>query len=368
MNTAEKRATAGLWSIQGIGPVTLQEIRHKMGSLGELLEKPPAAWAALISFQGDAYQRLMALPSLAAAADAVEAHCQAHHTRILFPGDPAFPERLEHIPGAPAMLFAFGDGAEAPPRRRLAIVGTRHPMPGVLGRVEDIADEAASAGLGIISGAAVGIDQAAHRGALRAQGETWAFMGCALDQIDAAQRNISRAILDQGGTLFSEFPPGFRANLNSFTLRNRLISGSSDAVLVVRAPLKSGALNTAQNAVDQGRPLLVTASDPWDLTAAGSNKLIKDGKAKLHLDLKDLWNALGLTGSLSPQEFAPLDLNDLSPTARVLFDRLGRGGSDFETLQCDLPELTSGQISAALVELEVFGAVLHKGGRRYEKR
>lgn len=368
MDTAERRATAGLWSIQGVGPVTLAQIRKRQGPLGELLEKPPAAWAPFIEWQGEAYERLMALPCLAAAADAVERACNEHQARILFAGDDAFPSRLETLSDAPPMLFVFGPAADAPPRRRLAIVGTRNTATGLEPRVEDNAAEAARYGLCIVSGAARGIDQAAHRGALRVGGETWAFLGCALDQIDERQREICQAILNGGGTLLSEYPPGFRANLNSFTLRNRLISGASDAVLVVRAPMKSGALHTAEAATKQGRPLLVTPGEPWDDTAKGSNQLLREGKARLHLDVTDLLDAAGLTGSMSPSEPVELDLSQLSVAARLLLDRLRKGAADFEALQCALPTLTSGELSGALVELEVFGAVLHKGGRRYEKR
>jgi DNA processing protein len=369
MDTAERRATAGLWSVQGIGPVTLEAIRRRVGPLADLLERPPSAWASFIDWQGEAFERVTALPSLAVAADRVERACKEMQAKILFSGDPGFPSRLELIPEGPPMLFAFGPGADAPPRRRLAIVGTRTMAAGFGPRVEEIAQDAGLYGLGVISGAARGIDQAAHRGALKVGAETWAFLGSALDEIDAPQREICQQILDAGGTLFSEFPPGFRSNLHSFILRNRLISGASDAVLVVRAPAKSGALNTADHAQAQGRPLLVTAAEPWDVTALGSNELLREGKAQLHLDITDVLKAVGLTGSLSQAEVvASIDPAELSEPARLLLAHLGRGSDDFEGLQGVFPALTSGQLSAALVELEVFGAVLHKGGRRYEKR
>lgn len=369
MDTAEKRATAGLWSVQGVGPVTLDVIRKRLGPLGDLLEKPPSAWASLVDWKGDAYERVSALPSLAVAADRVERRCKEMQAQILFSGDSGFPARLEGIPDAPPMLFAFGPGADAPPRRRLAIVGTRDIAAGFAPRVEEIAADVGLCGLGVISGAARGIDQAAHRGALKVGAETWAFLGSALDEIDALQREICQKILDAGGTLFTEFPPGFRSNLHSFILRNRLISGASDAVLVVRAPKKSGALNTADNAKKQGRPLLVTAADPWDVTAEGSNELLRKGEAQLHLGVEDVLHAVGITGSMSQAEVTmPFELSELSEPARLVLQRLGRAPDDFEGLQCAFPALTSGEISAALVELEVFGAVLHKGGRHYEKR
>lgn len=368
MDTAERRATAALWSIQGVGPVTLRAIRNRAGPLGELLEQPVSAWAPLVPWRGELWARVMSLGTLAVAADRLEQRCRALGAKILFSGAPAFPARLDGIPDPAPLLFAFGPAAAAPPRRRLAIVGTRRVDRGSLERIREVAAEAARHGLGIVSGAAVGVDQAAHFGAIDMKEETWAFLGSALDEIDFAQQSIVATILKIGGTIFSEFPPGFRSNLNSFTLRNRLISGASDAVLVFRAPEISGALHTARAALEQGRPLLATPGDPWNERAVGTNRLLREGLARPHLDVGDLLQAVGLTGSLSPSQPVAVDLSALSPLAAEVLSELARGSSDFEGLQAALPGPTSGQLSAALVELEVFGAVLHKGGRRYEKR
>ena len=369
MDTAERRATAGLWSIQGIGPVTLSEICARVGPLGELLEKPVSSWAPLIPWRGETLAYVMAVGTVARAADRLEKTCRAQAVRILFSGDPAFPNRLPDISKPPAVLFAHGPCGEGPPRRRLAIVGTRYVDKSSLERLAFAAREAAGHGLCIVSGAAWGCDTAAHEGALAAKGETWAFHGSALDQLDPAPLRLSQEIVASGGSIFSEFPPGFRANLNSFTLRNRLIAGASDAVLIFRAPVKSGALSTAECALEQRKPLLATPGDPWNPSAMGSNALLQSRKARPHIDFSDLWEAVGLGGSISPQEPVPMmDLTDLSPLAAEVLAHLARGAADFEELLVALPSVDSGHLSAALVELEVFGAVLHKGGRRYEKR
>lgn len=368
MDTAERRATAALWSFPGVGPVTLREVRKHVGSLGELLHRPVSEWAPLVPWHGASFAHVMAAGTLAFAAERLEERCRAHGARILFSGDPAFPWRLEDIPKAPALLFAFGPGAEGPARRRLAIVGTRRIDNACFARAHAIAAEAARFGLCVVSGAAEGTDTAAHLGAIAAKGETWAFMGSALDELDSSPRRVAQQIIDKGGTVFSEFPPGFRANKNSFTHRNRLISGASDAVLVFRAPLKSGALHTAKAAVLQGRPVVVTPGDQWDPRCEGSNALLRDGVAQVHVDLGDLLKAVGLDGSISPQTPIALDLSQLSPRAAEVLALLGQGSSDFEGLQGSLPAASSGELSSALVELEVFGAVVHKGGRRYEKR
>ncbi len=368
MNTAERRATAALWSIRGVGPVTLREVGARLGPVGELLDQPVERWAAFVPWRGDAQAHVAGIGSLAGQADRLEAHCAREAMQIVFPGDAPWPARLDSVQDAPPLLFMRGPGANAPCRRRLAIVGTRTPDPGAAERLARIAAEAARHGLGIVSGAAVGIDQAAHHGALEAKGETWAFLGSALDEIDAPQQPIVLAMLSQGQTIFSEFPPGFRSNRSSFKLRNRLISGASDAVLVFRAGKGSGALYTAEAALGQRRPVLATPGDPWNAAAEGSNWLLREGRARPHLDVTDLLSAVGLDGSLSPPEPVAVVFEELSAGARTVLDLLSRGSCDFEGMLQSLPDFSSGKLSATLVELEVLGAVVHKGGRRYEKR
>lgn len=367
MDTADKRATAALWSVRGVGPVTLAGIRNKVPSLGELLERPIREWRERFEWRGGAVEHLSALTTLAQRADWLEAKCRAQLVEIVFPDHPAWPDKLNSIPDPPALLFCRGPGARAPRRRRLAVVGPRVPEPGLTERARDIAAQAAQL-LGIVSGAAEGIDTAAHQGAIREKGETWAFMGSGLDELDETPRATARFIINNGGTVFSEFPPGFRPNRSSFRRRNRLISGASDAVLVIRAALESGSLHTAQSAKDQGRPLLVTPAEPWNEAAAGSNALLREDHVRPHLDVNDLIRACGLSDSLSSEKPVPFDASSLEGPAREVFDLLGRGAADFEGLLAELGHLNSGQVSAALTRLEVLGAVIHKGSRRYEKR
>jgi DNA processing protein len=369
MQSAEQRATLGLWSIRGVGPVTVGAIRKTLGpQLAGLLDEPVESWAPLVEMRADIFESVMQAGSLAASAERAERACRAHQARILFPEDLAFPSGLKDIPDAPAVLFAFGPAGDGPPRRKLAIVGTRSLEAGLERRIRDISREAAANGLCIVSGAAQGTDQAAHRGALDAKGQTWAFLGCALDEIDVAQQEITRQIIASGGTVLSEFPPGFRANKNTFKIRNRLISGASDAVLIFRAPIPSGALHTATYALEQRRPLFATPADPWCQVAKGSNDLLRLGLAKAHVDVNDLLEAVGLKGEVAKPDSVPQDLTGLGDLAKRVLTQLQLGAADFDGLLSAIPAIGSGELSAALVELEVFGAVVHKGGRTYEKR
>lgn len=357
-----------MWSIRGVGPATLKDLEDRHGPPGPLLEVPVERWAGAVEWHGEAAGLLAQWGVLARVADALEARCRATSQVPIFPGDEAWPARLLEI-DAPPVLFLRGPGAAVTPRRRVAVVGTRTPDWGAREQVKLFAGLLAEAGLGVVSGAAVGIDQAAHRGALQAKGESWAFMGAALDQIDAPQRPIAAELLAGGGSLFSQFPPGCRSNASTFIQRNTLISGASDAVLVARAPAKSGALYTAAAAITQQRPLLAMPGDPWTKQAAGCNDLLKGG-ARLCLVVGDVLEAVGLEGTLTPPAPpppAPLDLGGLSPGARQVLGALDEGPRDFEALEA-AAGVASGTLSAALVELELAGVVLQRPGRRYEKR
>lgn len=366
MDTGEKRALAALWSIRGVGPVTLGALRSRFGALEALLHQPTGQWVPLCPWHRHALEELAAVRTLEERAASLDAWCRGRGARVLFPGEAGWPERLSDVPDAPPVLFAEGPGFEAPRRRRVAIVGSRTVDDVALRYLRGFALQLARAGVGIVSGGALGSDQAAHFGALDAEGETWAVLGNALDEIDAPQQALVKAMRDAGQTLFSQFPPGFRANANSFVQRNAIISGVADAVLVFRAGEKSGALHTATFAREQGRPLLVTPGHPWDVTAQGSNALLRDGATPV-LRPQHVLDALGVSASLSPREVPAFDPSVLSEGARQVWDALTTA-TEFDELIVRLPSLTPGKISAALVELEVRGGVQHLGSRRYEKR
>ena len=180
----------------------------------------------------------------------------------------------------------------------LAVVGSRRPEPAVLLNTRRFVAQVARGGAGIVSGAAVGVDQAAHFGALDASMPTWAFVGSALDELDPAQARLLPALLDGGGMVYTELPPGVRASRQSFPRRNRLISAAADAVIVLRAAFRSGSLHTAVAAVAQGRPVLAWPGE-WNAPLAeGCNRLLRGGHARLCLEPGDAWRALGLPGTM----------------------------------------------------------------------
>jgi DNA processing protein len=405
----QRRAVLALWSVPGIGPKTLEALSRR-ASLEELLELPTAAWAHDAGLTPKVVEALLALGSLAPAADRLEERARAGSMEWAVPGDPLYPARLLGLHDAPAVLFGRGEVSPVP-LPRLAMVGTRKLGPSGFERARSLARDLAALGIGVVSGAAEGTDQACHHGALDSRGETWAFMGAALDQLGASQAALAPRILDGGGAVFSELPPGTAADRTTFPRRNRLISGAADAVLVFRAGEKSGTLHTARYAREQGRALLVVPGDPWGAETAGCNQLLREGASacwtaeQIAQALLEEWApapaapalvSYGLSVRMGPpwdrEEYAsrwtarrspagstpwtpdlfeaPSAARELltrvSAAARTAYAALDRGPESFENLLSDA-KLPSAALSAALCELELIGLVVQHPGKRYEK-
>jgi DNA processing protein len=247
------------------------------------------------------------------------------------------------------------------------MVGSRHPDPGFLPWARRFAAEVAGAGVGVVSGAAEGVDRAAHWGAMDAGEQTWAFLGSALDELDPAQASLAPHLVERGGLLYSELPPGVRASPVTFPRRNRLISGASDVVLVLRAGDGSGSLYTAHAALQQGRPLLALPGEIDNPAARGTNGLIRTGAARLCLGAGDVWRALGMavqSKGRPPEETG--GLAQLSEEARAAYALLASSPQGFEAVLARA-QMDSAALTSALCELELRGLVVQHPGKRYEK-
>lgn len=367
-NGEARLATLGLWAVPGIGPKALESIRGLFdGNLGAVLRAPIGEWSREVKLSATSRQCLSQVESLGELGQQLAARAKRDGVGIAFPGEAAFPGNLVGLPDAPPVLFYRGTPSS--PRRRIAMVGSRHPDQGFLPFAQRFAHEVAEAGLGVVSGAAQGVDRACHLGALEVGAETWAFLGSALDELDPAQAKLLPSFLKRGGMFYSELPPGVRASASTFPRRNRLISGAADAVLVLRAGETSGALYTAKAAVDQGRPLLAFPGESTNEAALGCNLLIRSGRARLCLSASDVWLAVGLNPKLAvkPSPAAmPWDLKALSRQAQRAYQLLDRRPRSFDELHGDC-EMSSAALISALCELELTGLVIQYPGKRYER-
>ena len=360
---AERDALLALWAVPGVGSVGLGEVRRWAdGRWADLVATPVRDWVDAIPLADAVRDRMRGLRSLRAVAEVVRERAAQGQMQVVHHGDAGYPERLTEVADAPPVLFLRG--TVGPPRRRLALVGTRHPEQGFLRRAREFAAVVALRGAGVISGAAAGVDRACHLGALDAGGETWAFLGSALDSLDAAQERLVPAILDAGGAIYSELPPGIRASRQTFPHRNRLISGSADAVVVLRAGEQSGALHTVHAARKQGRPVLAWPGEVWAEAARGCNLLLLHRIARPCLSPEDALRAAGLDGSMPAP--VPGEVPLLSPAARSVYALLSRTPRALEELEAD-SALGTGELISALCELELLGLAFQSPGKRYER-
>ncbi|HMM54074.1 MAG TPA: DNA-processing protein DprA [Candidatus Desulfobacillus sp.] len=281
---------------------------------------------------------------------------------ILTLADGAYPQKLLETPDPPTLLYVRGR-AELLNTPAIAIVGSRNATPQGLLNAEAFAAALAEAGLTVVSGLALGIDAAAHRGGLRAAGSTVAVIGTGIDRIyPAGNRDLARDIAVRGA-IVSEFPLGTPALKENFPRRNRILSGLALGCLVVEAAERSGSLITARLAGEQGRDVFAIPGSIHSPLAKGCHKLIKQG-AKLVDDAGDILDELGIAGKGRSAQAANRD----KPAAdeRRLLDCLGYDACDVDTLAARAG-LTAEKLYAILLRMELDGRIASLPGGRFQR-
>ncbi len=273
-----------------------------------------------------------------------------------------YPALLKELPEAPPVLYIRGT-LTAEDNWAVAIVGTRKATAYGRDTAYQLAGELAQAGLTIVSGLALGVDAAAHQGVLDAGGRTLAVLPCGIDAVYPPEhRQLAQRIARQGA-LITEFPPGTLAESKNFPPRNHLISGLSLGVIVVEAPLKSGALLTADSAAEQGREVFAVPGQTTSAGSKGSNRLIQDG-AKLVMSADDVLNELNMTRG-TPQTRA--EVSKIAPAneqERLIINSLGDGPLHIDDL-CRLLTLPVAVVSSTLALMELKGMVRQIGSMQY---
>ena len=278
---------------------------------------------------------------------------------ILTLADNAYPQSLLEIADPPNVLYVRGNAALLQ-TRGLAMVGSRNATPQGLQTAENFAKTLAGRGLCIISGLALGIDAAAHRGALAAGGETIAVIGTGADRIyPARNKELALAIVEQGA-IVSEFPLGTPAIAANFPRRNRIISGLSRGVLVVEAAPESGSLITARLAGEQGREVFAIPGSIHSPVARGCHKLIKQG-AKLVETAQDVLEELGdINQQVVTSE------SSTSSEENPLLVALGHDPCTLDEL-VERTGLRADQLLGELLTLELSGQLATLPGNRYQR-
>ncbi|MEI7430187.1 MAG: DNA-processing protein DprA [Betaproteobacteria bacterium] len=277
---------------------------------------------------------------------------------IITLADQDYPRALLEIPDPPSLLYVRGR-RELLNCQSLAIVGSRTPTPQGIQNAERFASAFSESGLLITSGLALGIDAAAHRGALAANGNTVAFIGTGIDRIYPARNRDLTIEISKCGAIVSELPIGTPVMASNFPRRNRLISGFSLGVLVVEAAIESGSLITARLACEQDREVFAIPGSIHSPQSRGCHKLIKQG-AKLVETAQDVLEELHLNiNSTHPEHsFTASEVNFLT---NMGFDPCGLDDLAFRT------GLTADAISVQLLQMELQGRVAVLPGGRYQQ-
>ncbi len=271
-----------------------------------------------------------------------------------------YPDLLKEISGAPAVLFARGN-LKLLSRPQIAMVGSRNPTPVGCDIAHKFAEHFSNTGFTVTSGLAIGIDAAAHRGALLGVGNTIAVLGNGLDSIyPASHRGLAHDIVEQQGALISEFPFGTPPAPSHFPRRNRIISGFSVGTLVVEATLSSGSLITAKLALEQGREVFAIPGSIHSPLAKGCHALIRQG-AKLVETAEDVLEELGalMKYVLRKGEDVTGEAEKLLPLAEPYETLLSGIGYDCTPVDLVITRsgLTAKAVSSMLLELELKGYV-----------
>jgi DNA processing protein len=295
-----------------------------------------------------------------------------HERHHLLPfTDPRYPKLLCSLPDRPVALYVAGN-VQALSDPQLAVVGSRNPSPQGRETAFDFAQSLALSGLGITSGLALGIDSAAHRGALAAQGITLAVLGSGVDVIyPRSNLGLSEAIqLD--GALISEFPVGCAPRRGNFPQRNRVIAGLCLGTLIVEAARRSGSLITAREAVERGREVFAIPGSIQNPLSRGCHALIKQG-AKLTETPDDILSDLNFSAFFANDSGTPRAASTWDPgTAgmdkehKILLDALGFDPADLDMLIVRTgfkPEA----VSSMMLILELEGHVQAAPGGRYSR-
>jgi DNA processing protein len=347
----------------GLGAAAIRKLLSQFGLPENVLA---ARRADLAQYAGaDALQSLDS-DAVARAVDQALAWLAQPGRAIVTLADAAYPRLLLEIADPPPLLYCHGR-TELLNQPALAVVGSRNATAQGASNAEQFARSFSAAGLTIVSGLAQGIDAAAHRGGLAADGSTIAVLGTGVDNLYPQANAPLAAQIAEHGLLVSEFALGTQAFAHNFPRRNRLISGLAQGCLVIEAALASGSLITARSAAEQGREVFALPGSIHSPLSKGCHALIKSG-AKLVESAEDVLSELGAfrrTGFASTRSRpAASDAGDGS--MEPLLGIMGFDPVDVDSL-CARAGMPAERVSAELLRLELDGRVAALPGGRYQR-
>ena len=352
-------ATLALLRLEGMGPARYWQLLEYFGGAATALTELPETLLYKLPERAQSqwrdFERRGDHSELLAWVGAERERCADAGVQLLLGGSDGYPDLLAQISRPPPLLYVRGN-ADALHLPQIAVVGARRATTAGLDNARAFSADLAAAGFAITSGLALGVDAAAHRGALQAEGVTVAVLGSGVDKL-YPRRNVPLAgeILAGGGAIVSELPLGSAAEAAHFPRRNRIISGLSLGVLLVEAALRSGSLITARLAAEQNREVFAIPGSIHNPLARGCHRMIKDGAALVETS-GDIAAQLG--GLLAQPASVPASTESrsppIAPQQQRIVEALGGDPRSLEQLARDTG-IATGELMAALLQLELAG-------------
>ncbi|MCE5242764.1 MAG: DNA-processing protein DprA [Syntrophobacteraceae bacterium] len=355
--------------ISDLGNRSLLRLVRHFGSPVAVVNAGPKEVAAVPGLREQAAAALLKRQLLRAPEEEWES-LQREGVRMICLGDPDYPSNLKAIPDPPAVLFVKG-ALEPRDLVSVAVVGSREASPTGMAFTERLCADLARSAVTVVSGFAVGIDRAAHCGALKAKGRTLAVLGCGLDvDYPRGSAQLGREIAESGA-LLSEFPFGTPPAPMHFPLRNRIISGLALGVVVVEAAQRSGSLITARFALEQGREVFAVPGPASHFRSAGPHSLLKQG-AKLVENVEDILEEIRPLVKPSPEmERRPeaklkgvCPRPSVTPEEKALLDVLDHTPRHIDDI-CRRLQWPVSQVATMLLSLEMKGIVQQLPGKHF---
>ena len=292
--------------------------------------------------------------------------CAARNIRILTYEDPDYPLAFSRIPDMPLVLYCTGDPVWLNEPAAVGMVGSRKPTPYGVQAAEEIGRGLARNGAIIVSGLADGLDSAGHRAAVQENRPTIGVLGVPIDKTYPASNRELRRSIEHNGCVISEYPPESQAvGRNGFLQRNRLIAALSMALVVVEAQEKSGTMSTVGHAERYGKPVFAVPGSIYSPNSAGTNGLLREGRAKAVCEAEDLFDVLHLnTAPSAPQSSPPTAPTPMSETERRVLACIGPKAKGMEELGTE-SGLPTALLAVTLMKLELAGRVTCLPGKRY---
>jgi DNA processing protein len=361
LRASERDCWIALSLVPGIGPASFAQLLRRHGSAAEAWRAGAEGLSDLPHLGGDAVAAVERLgrQDPREIARRIAERTAAAGGRVITGLDVGYPYALRTIDPRPPTLYVAVDGV-ALEARAVAIVGTRRASGYGLATANEIADELARAGMVVVSGLALGIDGAAHRAAVAAGARTIAVLPSPLDRIyPPRHRSLARDIVRLGGALVSEVAIGAAVGRPDFARRNRIIAGLSEAVVVVEAPDRSGALLTAAAAAAIGRETYAVPGPIDAMASRGCNRLIADHQAEVVTSSASLLRQIGVARREPPPVASALS----EVEGQLLRHLLERSGSVEELI--DRTGQPAASVASGLSLLEARGLVNPFGGATF---